>query len=141
MDVVMLALVWPETPLPEGLKVLRRYRRARVVRQNQDDTDRLVFAGICSGRAKPVSISWEKWRAATKSCSSIRRWFALTTDRFPMLFAQRQLHVGRIDLFGVPKPGKHPTSLPELRQPDETVSSSPTPRRSVRSCTSRRPST
>jgi hypothetical protein len=46
------------------------------------------------------------------------RTIPITRDRFPMLFARRELHVTRIDLFGVPAPGKHPVKLPSLTQPD-----------------------
>jgi len=38
-----------------------------------------------------------------------------------MLFGRRELHIGRVDLFGLPTPGKQPKKLPKLRQPDDSV--------------------
>jgi len=64
---------------------------------------------------------WHRLRTATEANGDHVRTIALTRDRFPALFARRELHVGRIDLFGLPAAGKHPTKLPSLRQPDDKV--------------------
>lgn len=64
---------------------------------------------------------WHRLRTTTEANGDHVRTIALTRDRFPALFGRRELHVGRIDLFGLPSPGKHPTKLPALRQPDGTV--------------------
>jgi hypothetical protein len=67
------------------------------------------------------STEWHRLRTVAEANGDHVRTIALTRDRFPMLFGRRELHVGRIDLFGVPAPGKHPASLPALRQPDNTI--------------------
>jgi hypothetical protein len=45
MDVIVLPLVWPNTPVAGALEMLHTYKRAGVVRQGWDDTYRLLYAG------------------------------------------------------------------------------------------------
>ena len=68
-----------------------------------------------------VVAEWYRLRTVAEANGDHVRTIALNRDRFPMLFGRRQLHVGRIELFGIPIPGKHPTTLPMLRQPDDAV--------------------
>jgi peptidoglycan hydrolase-like protein with peptidoglycan-binding domain len=64
---------------------------------------------------------WHRLRTAAEVNGDHVRTIALTRDRFPALFGRRDLHVGRIDLFGLPASGKRPTKLPALQQPDNAV--------------------
>jgi len=64
---------------------------------------------------------WQRLRTVAEANGDHVRAISLTPDRFSMLFRRRELHVGQVDLFGLPIPGKHPTKLPALRQPDETA--------------------
>ena len=60
---------------------------------------------------------WHRLRTVADANGDHVQTITITRDRFPMLFGRRELNIGRIDVFGVPLPGKHPTKLPELRQP------------------------
>jgi hypothetical protein len=62
---------------------------------------------------------WQGLRTTAEANGDHVRGIALTRDRFPMLFGRRAIHIGRVDLFGVPKPGKQPTKLPTLQPPDD----------------------
>ncbi len=64
---------------------------------------------------------WYRLRTAAEVNGDHVASIAFNTDRFPMLFRRRALHIGQVDLFGVPIPGKEPAKLPEFRQPDGTV--------------------
>jgi peptidoglycan hydrolase-like protein with peptidoglycan-binding domain len=64
---------------------------------------------------------WHRLRTVAEPNGDHVRAIALTRDRFPTLFARRELHVGRIDVFGVPVAGTRPTSTPAVRQPDATA--------------------
>jgi hypothetical protein len=64
---------------------------------------------------------WQRLRTTAEANGEHVRSIAITRDRFPMLFGRCEVHIGRIDLFGVPMPGKTPIKLPSLQQPDGTV--------------------
>jgi hypothetical protein len=64
---------------------------------------------------------WYRLRTGADVNGELVSAIALNTDRFPMLFGRRALHIGQIEMFGVPIPGKQPAKLPDLRQPDDTV--------------------
>ncbi|MES2787201.1 MAG: neuraminidase-like domain-containing protein [Pseudomonadota bacterium] len=64
---------------------------------------------------------WQRFRTMAEVNGEHVRSIAITRDRFPMLFGGCKVHIGRVDLFGVPMPGKTPTKLPALRLPDGTM--------------------
>ena len=64
---------------------------------------------------------WQRLRTTAEANGEHVRSIAITRDRFSMLFGGCEVHIGRVDLFGVPMPGKTPSKLPTLRQPDGTV--------------------
>jgi peptidoglycan hydrolase-like protein with peptidoglycan-binding domain len=64
---------------------------------------------------------WHRLRNVAEANGDHVRTIAITRDRFPTLFGRRDLHVGRIDLFGVPASDKQPTKLPGIQQPDNSV--------------------
>lgn len=60
MDVVVLPMVWPDTKVNVALEMLQAHRRAGVVRQDLNDTYRLLFAGdLLRARAAGVSVAGE----------------------------------------------------------------------------------
>lgn len=64
---------------------------------------------------------WQRLRTTAETNGEHVRSIAIVRDRFPMLFGRCEVHIGRVDLFGVPTPGKTPTKLPALRLPDGMV--------------------
>lgn len=66
---------------------------------------------------------WYHLHTATEANGDHVQTIALTPNRFPLLFQRSTITIGRLDLFGVPRPGANPTKLPTLRtpQPDEAI--------------------
>lgn len=64
---------------------------------------------------------WHRLRTTAQANGDHAQTIALTSNQFPYLFVNRELHVGRVDLLGVPAAGKQPKKLPELRQPDKAA--------------------
>lgn len=60
---------------------------------------------------------WQRLRASADAAGDHAQAFAITRDRFPMLFQQASLTVTRIDLIGVPRPGANPTKAPAIALP------------------------
>lgn len=84
------------------------------------DTSSMPLARLFSMKHEFPS-EWHRLRTVADANGDHGQTIAITSDRFPMLFGRRELNIGRIDLFGVPLSGKHPTKLPELRQPGDAV--------------------
>jgi hypothetical protein len=60
MDVVMVPLVWPGTPVGEALELLKRRERSGLVVQNPDESYHLLYAGdLLRARAAGVSTVGE----------------------------------------------------------------------------------